>query len=257
MRTLKLFLALLFSASAINSIAAPYDHIHLTATNVDEAVAWYVKHFGGEAGRFRRSADINLPIDRVYYGDVAVIFFNREPTGGSVGTGVDHISFSQTNVEETIANIVADGGSQIGNIIEFAGMQLGFVEDPWGTKIEIIDDPELRGTHHLHLSSPDPQGTLQWYADNLGGRMETFGGALPGLHYDSIWLFVSQSQSELEPTEGRAMDHLGWAFPDLSAAADTLKSNGVEFTMEPRDFRGIRISFIEGPDGVRIELVQP
>ena len=31
----------------------------------------------------------------------------------------------------------------------------------------------------------------------------------------------------------------------------------VEFTIEPRPFRGIRISFVEGPDGVRIELVEP
>lgn len=257
MRILTVITAFIFSLLAANANSTPYDHIHLTANNAREAVDWYIKHFGGEAGRFRRSNDSELPIDRVFYGDIAVIFFEREPTGGSVGTGVDHISFSQANVEETIANIVADGGTQIGNIIEFAGMQLGFVEDPWGTKIEIIDDPALRGTHHLHLSSTNPQETLRWYEANLGGRMETFGGALPGLHYDTIWLFVSPAQGELDPTEGRAMDHLGWSFPNLELAAETLKANGVEFTMEPRDFRGIRISFIEGPDGVRIELVQP
>ena len=39
-----------FGTSLLNAIV-PYDHIHLTATNAEEAVAWYTKHFGGVAGR--------------------------------------------------------------------------------------------------------------------------------------------------------------------------------------------------------------
>ena len=87
----------------------------------------------------------------------------REPTGGSVGTGVDHIGFSLSNVEELVANVVADGGEQIGESIEFSGMKIAFVLDPWGTKIELIDDPDTRGLHHVHLStcllytSPSPR----------------------------------------------------------------------------------------------------
>ncbi|MCH7815448.1 MAG: VOC family protein [Proteobacteria bacterium] len=237
--------------------AAPYDHIHLTAPDAEAAVNWYVKHFGGEAGRFRRSTDTSLPIDRAYYGDIAIIFFEREPTGGSVGTGVDHIGFSMANVAEVVANVVADGGTQLGDLIEFGGMQIGFVVDPWGTKIELINDSNLRGVHHLHLSSPDPVATLQWYADNFGGSSEQFGGALPGLNYGNIWLLVARAREQVAPTQGRALDHLGWNFEDLTAFTASLKANGVEITMEPRDYRGIRIAFAAGPDGVRIELVEP
>lgn len=236
--------------------AAPYDHVHLTAPSAEDAVNWYVKHFGGEAARFMRSNDTSLPIDRVMYGNLAVIFFEREPTGGSVGTGVDHFGFSMPNVAEVVAGVVADGGTQLGDLIEFGGMQIGFVEDPWGTKIELIDDANLRGMHHLHLSSPDPAATLQWYAENFGGSSETFGGALPGLNYGDIWLLVAQARGPIVPTEGRSFDHLGWNFEDLDAGAEKLKANGVKFSMEPRDYRGIRISFAEGPDGVRIEIVQ-
>ena len=81
-----------FGTSLLNAIV-PYDHIHLTATNAEEAVAWYTKHFGGVAGAFNRGdADrVQYPTDRVFYDDLSIIFFEREPTGGSVGTGVDHI----------------------------------------------------------------------------------------------------------------------------------------------------------------------
>ena len=83
------FLLLIFAVIFVaKSFAAPYDHIHLTAPNALEAVNWYVKHFGGEAGRFDRAGDGTVyPIDRVFYDDIALIFFEREPTGGSVGTG--------------------------------------------------------------------------------------------------------------------------------------------------------------------------
>ncbi len=250
-------LTALFLFLTAQSFAAPYDHIHLAATSSQEAVNWYVKHFGGEAARFLRSTDTSYPIDRVMYGDIAVIFFERDPGEGSVGTAADHFGFSMSNVADVVASVVEDGGKQLGDLVEFRGMQIGFIEDPWGTKIEIIDDPDLRGMHHLHLSSPDPTGTLQWYAENFGGASEQWKGALPGLNYGDIWLLVSQARGELAPTQGRSFDHLGWKFTDLGAAEAELKANGVEFSMDPREFRTIRIAFAEGPDGVRIELVEP
>ena len=256
MKKLLLLTAVLLFVSA-KSLAAPYDHIHLAATDAREAVNWYVKHFGGQAARFLRSTDTSLPIDRVMYGDIAVIFFERDPGEGSVGSGVDHFGFSMPNVAEVVARVVENGGRQLGELVEFGGMQIGFVEDPWGTKIEIIDDPELRGMHHLHLSSPDPEATLEWYGQNFGGEREQWKGALPALNYGDILLMVSQARGEVAPTQGRSFDHLGWKFADLTATETELKANGVNFSMDPREFRSIRIAFADGPDGVRIELVEP
>ena len=247
--------ALLFSP--FPTLATPYDHLHLAADNALEAAEWYARHFGGTPTRFRDSSDTSLPIDRVKIGEIYVIFFERDPGEGSVGSGVDHIGFSMSNVEDVVQAIVADGGTSLGDLREFNGMTLGFVEDPWGTKIELIDDSDLRGVHHIHLASADPTATLAWYQNIFGGETAQFGGALPGIHYGNIWLLAAQANGELAPTQGRSMDHLGWNFSDLDAAAMEMKAKGAVFTMEPRDFRGIRISFVEGPDGVRIEVVQP
>jgi catechol 2,3-dioxygenase-like lactoylglutathione lyase family enzyme len=252
----KSFVLIVILFSALRSFAAPYDHIHLAASNSQEAVNWYLKHFGGEAARLSRSTDTSLPIDRVMYGDIAVVFYGREPGEGSVGSGIDHFGFSMSNVADVVASVVEDGGKQLGDLVEFSGMQIGFVEDPWGTKIEIIDDPELRGMHHLHLTSPDPSATLQWYEQNFGGESAHFKGVLPGLNYGDIWLLVSQARGELAPSAGRSFDHLGWRSDDLSASETELKSNAVEFTMEPLEYRTVRIAFVKGPDGVAIELVE-
>ena len=63
----KYFLLLIFAVMFVaKSFAAPYDHIHLTAPDALKAVNWYVKHFGGEAGRFDRAGD-GIPINQYHH----------------------------------------------------------------------------------------------------------------------------------------------------------------------------------------------
>jgi len=245
--TLSFVFAVLFSSL---TSAADYGHIHLTAPDTDAAARWYAKHFDGEIGPGETT-------NRATFGNILVVFYGREPTAGSVGSGVDHIGFSMPNVAEKMAVIVADGGTSLGDLIDFGGMTIGFVEDPWGTKIELIDDPELRGTHHIHLSTPNPEATLSWYANAVGGEISKFKGQLDGLFYGDIWLLAAKATAPVAATEGRSIDHLGWNFSNLDEAAVALKHQGVHFSMEPRDYQSLRIAFIDAPDGVRVELVQP
>ena len=162
-----------------------------------------------------------------------------------------------SNVEEITAAAVADGASQIGDFVEFSGMVISFLEDPWGTKIELIDDPDTRGLHHIHLSTPEPEATLGWYQEIFGGEIEQWKGVLTAINYSDVWLMAAPTNGEIVPTQGRAIDHLGWASSNLDEFGEVLEANDEKFTMEPPPFRGIRISFIEGPDGVRIEVVEP
>jgi catechol 2,3-dioxygenase-like lactoylglutathione lyase family enzyme len=52
-------------------------------------------------------------------------------------------------------------------------------------------------------------------------------------------------------------DHFGFRVDrDFEAYCDSLKANGVEFTVEPRVFTPTtKIAFIQAPDGVLIELL--
>ena len=234
--------------------AADYHHVHLIATDAAAAKQWYMTHMGcTDYGRHNACAA----------GDTLIIFFEREPTGPSVGSGVDHIGFSFKDLGAKMASFETAGIKILEPIREVNGLfKLAFVEDPWGTKIEVVEDHEWLGFHHLHLRSPDPAVTLSWYADIFGGTRDSLKGRISGLRYGTVWLLVSRHEGELMPTQGRAFDHLGWQFPDLRTAAEEIKRKGVEFTIEPRPFTNplgedMLISFVTGPDGVRIEIVQP
>ena len=99
----------------------------------------------------------------------------------------------------------------------------------------------------------------------FGGETARLKGRLDGLRYGTVWLLDRHESIEgrqLAATQGRSIDHLGFAFPDLDAAAAEMKKKGVVFQTEPRPFtnaagQNMKISFVVGPDDVRIEVVQP
>ena len=238
--------------------AADYHHMHLTAPDAKAAAAWYIEHMGCED--FGREGACQV-------GTTQIIWFERDPQGGSVGSGVDHISFSFRDLAAKMAGWKTAGLDIVNPdepIRDIEGLfKLAFLTDPWGTYIEVVEDHEYLGFHHIHLRSPDPDGALAWYQNIFGGESDRLKGRINGLRYGSTWLLVArQAEGTPAATQGRAIDHLGWSFPDLEAAATVIKSKGVDFAMEPRDFtnplgQDMKISFVVGPDDVRIEIVQP
>ena len=227
---------------------SPYHHLHLTATDAKAGGEWYAEHIGGEL----------VGDGRVMFDDVLVVFFQKDEFEGSDGSSVDHVGFSYEDLDAKMAAWKAAGIPVLMEPRDVNGLfKFGFIEDPWGTKLEVMQDAETLGFHHIHLKSTDPEGTFGWYSEAFGGEKTKYKGLLDALLYDDVWLMVQNSDAPMAATEGRAIDHLSWSFPDLAAAAEMLKSKGVVFTMEPRPFRNIKIAFIEGPDGVRIELVEP
>ena len=131
------------------------------------------------------------------------------------------------------------------------------IEDPWGVKIELVQDPELLGFHHIVLRVPDPEGSLKWYVDAFGGERTKIKGRIDAVTYGHVYLLVLKGDG-VAPSQGRAIDHLGWGPTDMDATAAALRAKGVKFTAEPQDKPnafGHRAAYVEGPAGVRIELV--
>lgn len=245
-------MAVLLVAPMVHAETMPYDHMHLIATDPDAAVAWYAEHMDGETVEAK---------GRLRFGSTMVIFFKRDPGfEGSEGSSVDHIGFSFRDLDAKMKSFEEAGIKILAEAKEVPGkFKYAFVEDPWGTKIEVMEDLETLGFHHIHLKGPEPAKMLDWYENAFGGERTKYKGMLDAINYDGVWLLAQGAKEPLAPTKDRAIDHLGWGVNDMDADAKTLKEKGVKFTMEPRPFNpeiAIAIAFVEGPGGVRIELVQ-
>lgn len=240
------------TASAQATETLLYDHVHMRVPDPQAAAAWYLKHFGGEL--------IDGRDDRILFGTTRIMFLSGDSARASLGSGVDHLGFSVLDLDAKLAALAADGATVTSPAREVPNLfKLGFVDDPWGVRIEIVQDPQHLGFHHLHLRAPDPESTFQWYLANFGGVRTNMRGRLDGILYPgNVWILISRG--EATPTQGAAIDHIGWRAPDLAKKVEELRAKGVNVETEPRAMTlpngEIRYAYVTGPNGVRVELVQ-
>jgi lactoylglutathione lyase len=249
-RLLACTLLLLASAAIIGLRAEtfPYDHMHFNASDPPTAVAWYLAHLGAKPG---------AAPDRVVIGRTIFAFAKIENAPPSDGSAIDHIGFSVADVDAKMKELQAAGAKAITPARVLPGLpKAGFVQDPFGVKIELLQDPETPGFHHIHLRVPDPEASLKWSVDNFGGERLKWKGRLDAVRYTNptIWLLAEKGDNA-PPSQGRAIDHLGWAVTNVDAKVSDLAAKGLK-TVEPRAVRNLRVGFVEAPGGVRIEMVQ-
>lgn len=229
-----------------------FDHIHLAAPDPEKAVAWYREHFGGQTMSEAR--------DRLLYGETRVIFQKREKSEPSEGSVIDHIGFSVPNIDGALKAFQSEGMKITQAVRDVPGLfKLAFVEDPWGTKIEVVQDSQKYGLHHVHLRGPDPAAALVWYTTQFGGRTAKLKDRIEGVDMSGVWLLIQRGDTV--PSQGHAIDHIGFRPINLDASVTAMKGRSVKIVTEPRPLTlgngvTVHLAFAEGPDGIRIEMVQ-
>jgi catechol 2,3-dioxygenase-like lactoylglutathione lyase family enzyme len=242
----------LAAPAAAQTILPIVDHIHLNVPDQATAVEWYQKNFGG--------APMTEAPDRLMFGDTRLIFLRNDKGQPSAGSALDHIGFSFADLDAKMKDLEAAGVKVVTPVREVQGLfKLGFVEDPWGTRIEVMQDPSKLGLNHVHLRAPDPAATLGWYKQKFGGDLAKLADRIDGLRYSGVWLLVQRGDAV--PSEGHAIDHIGFRTANLAETALQMKAQAVKFTSEPRPLRlasgaVVNFAYLEGPAGAKIELVQ-
>ena len=118
---------------------------------------------------------------------------------------------------------------------------------------------------HIHLRTPDPEATAQWFERMFGAqvlRSTQMGKPRIDIKLGGANIFLAQvtpgdGVNAAPTTPYQGLDHFGLTVKDIDAVAAEIKAKGVEFTKEPTTIRpGVRICFIRGPQGISIELLE-
>jgi hypothetical protein len=78
--------------------------------------------------------------------------------------------------------------------------------------------------------------------------------------FSDMWIWVARGDAE--PSEGRAIDHIGWRSTGaLAKTIDGLRAQSVTVLTEPRPLPlpngpTINFSYVAGPAGAKIEIVE-
>ena len=117
---------------------------------------------------------------------------------------------------------------------------------------------------HLHLRSRDAVKAATFYVETFGAREVKRVGDAPVqrvvLDLGGLTIFIEQAPAEIAPatpTPCLGIEHFGLRVADIEAAMADLTARGVPIRSGITERGpGLRIAFVEGPDGALIEILE-
>jgi catechol 2,3-dioxygenase-like lactoylglutathione lyase family enzyme len=233
-----------------NEMGVTMDHFHLNVRDL-EAHKKFWTTLGGKPTK------VGI-LDGFKFPGVIILLRQQDPTGGTVGSVIQHVGFQVPNFNKAMAAWQAAGlktepGTRPG--------QQGYVIAPDDMRIEIWEEPSLTVpivNHHIHFFVPkgDVLKIQAWYAKTFGakpGKRAAYEAAdLPGVN-----LTFSDQAEATAPTAGRVLDHIGFFITDLEAFYKKLEAQGMKFDRPLDKSRpGIKLAFITDPWGTSIEIIE-
>ncbi len=115
--------------------------------------------------------------------------------------------------------------------------------------------------NHLHIKTPDPQKTAQWYTEYLGARVvsETQsrnGDTIFRLDLHGVPVNVTSYIEGQKLEQHYGLEHVAVDTDNFVGEVDRIKASGIKILEERNLPDGRRVCFFEGPDGVRLEFLE-
>src|SRR5690348_6476522 len=251
-----------------------YGHHHLNTTDMAAQKKFFGDTLGGTVVKFgsgdRQQEIIKFPN--------VLIFFRpmQKPTGGSIGTTVNHIGFSVPDLKPVVAKIKANGYKMITTDSVAANVKvtddiaaaspttnIAFALGPDNVKVEFVEEKSQKipiQLHHIHFFGQMNTEMQAWYAKTFGAKAlpANPGAAFVQDQLPGVFLNFSPSPMPTVGTTGRSIDHIGFEIKSLEAFTKKLEAQGIKldrpYTKVPE--LGIAIAFIKDPWGTNIEMTE-
>lgn len=277
------------AANAFQMPEAHFHHMHLNTTDPKAAIDFYTGRFDSEKAKFAGLVD-------AVWAQKSWLLFSKvsAPPPWQLTSAIWHIGWGAEDMKaeydrqlklgtkffEPLTDISDIGGNPNARPGSF---YYAYVEGPDHALIELNTAPHHH-FGHLHLFSADPIAASDWYVKYFGAKRRGRSpsreprfyrgfqiGPSASLMLDNVNLIIFpieyskrayadhwKGKTEIDSTRGRAIDHLGVSFANLSEALDKMRQDGVKVTDEIRSLAGgkIKFAFVEGPDKIRIELIE-
>ena len=249
-----------------------YGHHHFNTTDMAAQKRFFVETLGGTLATIGTN---NLEV--ITFPNVFLFFRPmQQPTGGTIGSTVNHVGFSVPDLQPVVARLKANGFKMITSDSVAATVKvtddiaaaspttnIAFVLGPEDAKVELVEVKTQAAPiqlHHVHFFGEQQTEMQAWYAKTFGAAAQPANPAqafvtaqLPG-----VTLSFTRSPTATVGTQGRALDHIGFEVKNLEAFTKKLEADGTPLTVAYRTVPalGIAIAFIKDPWGTNIELTE-
>jgi len=249
-----------------------YGHHHFNTTDMAAQKRFFVDTLGGKLATIGTNNVEVIEFPNVF------LFFRpmQQPTGGTIGSTVNHIGFSVPDLKPVVAKIKANGFKMITSDSVAATVKvtddiaaaspttnIAFALGPDDVKVEFVEVKAQQAPiqlHHVHFFGEKNTEMQAWYAKTFGAaaQPQVPGQAFVSALLPGLILAFSPSPTPTVATQGRALDHIGFEVENLEAFTKKLEADGIPLTVSYRQVPalGISIAFIKDPWGTNIELTE-
>ena len=267
---------------------AHFHHVHLNATDLPSAIDFYTSRFDSQKEKF-------LGVTDAVWAQKSWLLFSKvdAPPKSEITSTIWHIGWGAEDMRATYQKQLDMGtrfATPITDISDIDGTATqglffyAYVDGPDHQLIELNTANHHR-FGHIHMLSKDPIAAGEWYRKEFGLSRRAPGppsrearfyrgyqiGPSMSLMMDNVninifpmeyarkeWPELWRDRTDLESTQGHTTDHIGFSVDNLEQTLERLKNDGVRVTDPPHSVAEgkLRFAFIEGPDHIRIELVE-
>lgn len=230
-----------------NAAGVAMGHIHLAVRDVEAERRFFIMLGGAPVS--------NGTIMLIEFPGVFINIREDKPSGGTVGSNVNHFGFHVQSVAATLKKI-----KPLDLKVQQDNPQQAFVMAPEDVKVELLEDKTMSfpiEMHHVHMFVTAPLEVQAWYVKNFGaatGKRGDFDTAnIPGAE-----ISLSRQDMVQAPTKGRSLDHIGFEVKNLADTVKRLEASGIKMDRAPQVAgNGItKIAFLTDPWGTYIELTE-
>jgi catechol 2,3-dioxygenase-like lactoylglutathione lyase family enzyme len=263
-----------------------FHHVHLNTVIAANAIDFYTATFKAERVMFGGSIPaVSAQGKWLLFNEV------RQAPPSAVISPLYHIGWGAPDMKTTYERLLGKGVkfetpiTDISQVIQAGAGRtfFAYVDGPDHALIE-INTAGTDNFQHVHFLSDDPVSAGQWYMKHFGA---TSGNPNPsrearvynglqiypyiGANLDGIQFFwypkafaqgsypeAWKGRTNFSSSRGRVIDHIAFSVDGLEGALAQLESEGVKVLQRPQYALNapIRSAFVEGPDGVEIEIVE-
>ena len=251
---------------------AHFHHIHLNATDPAAAIDFYTHKFDCERARFAGQDAV--------WAQQSWILLNKvkEAPPSAIVSAIWHFGWGAEDMPAAYKKQIDSGTkfqTPLTDISDLVNKPAGsfyfaYVDGPDHALIELNTAAHYH-FGHIHLLSQDPVAAGRWYQKYFGVRGyigPRTGRIYRGVHVEPVASLTMDNvniiifpveyardampelwhdRQDFAPTQGRVVDHVAFSVDNVPDTLDRLRKDGVRVTDG---------NFVEGPDHIRIELVQ-
>ena len=248
---------------------ANFHHIHLNVVDIDIAIAYYQKYFNAKKIKYRGMTDALLT-------EKSFLLFNQveQVPETHIGSSLWHIGWSGVDGQSEFNWRVKKGIEVHTTINPLGDNHWMYFFGPNKEVVEVFTGNKNNTFEHIHLLASNVDETMDWFKFHLGLSPVNESAQLWGtglfkwnkLHVDNINIMVngrpveerSWFPAKFKPTDGTALDHIGFSFENIEPVFEKMESAGAKIVTNIKvdSIHDAKSFFVRGPDYLLIEIVE-